>query len=69
MRHMNVDSHHCITSVYDSGCLELLPANEWFSVNKGTLDQGVCSSKYSAYNEYICFIHASVVQKSAVLFI
>ena len=28
----------------------------------------ICSSKYSTNNEDICFIHASVVQKSASLY-
>ena len=29
---------HCIDSVYDSGCLEPLPVNEWFPINKETAD-------------------------------
>ena len=26
--------HHCIDSVYDSGCLEPFPVNKWFPVTK-----------------------------------
>ena len=29
--------YHCIDSEYYSGCLELLPVNEWFPVNKRTI--------------------------------
>ena len=29
---------HCIDSVYDSGCLEALSVNQWFPINKETVD-------------------------------
>ena len=29
---------HCIDSVYGSGYFEPLPVNEWFPLNKGTID-------------------------------